>query len=145
MAYWESTGNSKLDELCKKHNVKWNKYAPDANFSSANPRTREITLAPVENERAYLVAMHELGHIICGHTIPEKDILKTEAEAWLWALEHCGDWPRPSVEEFIIDAWSSYIAGCNVGDFPKPYGENSEEVLKFLGLVNALDKLKELK
>ena len=54
----------------------------------------------IENQRDYLALLHELGHFALGHTQGrppyeheayyfENGVLRSEAEAWEWALNEC--------------------------------------------------------
>lgn len=60
----------------------------------------------------YLVNLHELGHFAWGHTQgrpPKRDerfyfdngVLKSEAQAWEWALDRCSDDLLPESRNFM--------------------------------------------
>lgn len=51
----------------------------------ANVPARSITHPPLLSFWAYLIALHELGHVVKGLKNPSR--LEREAEAWVWALE----------------------------------------------------------
>lgn len=68
----------------------------------------------IENQIHYLTLLHELGHFAHGHTQgrpPENNkkfyfengVLKSEAQAWEWALDHCIDEIQLESRFFIWD------------------------------------------
>src|SRR5512132_168415 len=73
-----------------------------ANYHPASKTYREIHTAALDTEQAYWAALHEMGHV---HTTRwtksllkhlktrengdvSKEQLKSEADAWLWAVEN---------------------------------------------------------
>ena len=54
---------------------------------------RIVKIGTIDSERDYLVALHELGHIVLQHE-PDRcegvthRVLREELEAWKWALAH---------------------------------------------------------
>src|SRR5690554_6720365 len=59
-----------------------------------------IEVPPIKNQIDYLINLHELGHVYHGHTQGrppyqdkkfyfENGVLKSEAQAWEWTLDHC--------------------------------------------------------
>jgi hypothetical protein len=46
----------------------------------------EISIPPIRGQVSYLIALHEIGHLVGrGRSAPR---LESEANAWLWALDH---------------------------------------------------------
>jgi hypothetical protein len=61
-----------------------------------------VEVPPAESQIDYLINLHELGHVFYGHTQgrpPHKDktfyfdngVLRSEAQAWEWALDNCSE------------------------------------------------------
>ena len=74
---------------------------------------------PSEPQAKYFAAMHELGHCFYRHTQgrpPHGDehfyfdngVLKSEAQAWDWALANCLDDLKQTTREFALRCFSSY-------------------------------------
>lgn len=68
----------------------------------------------IKNQIHYLTMLHELGHFACGHTQgrPPKSnerfyfdngVLKSEAQAWEWALDRCKDEIENKSRRFMWD------------------------------------------
>ena len=68
----------------------------------------------LENEKDYFINLHELGHMAHGHTQgrpPQDDkkfyfengVLKSEAQAWEWALDRAMIKPSPESRVFMWD------------------------------------------
>lgn len=77
-----------------------------------------IEIAPVVNNLTYWIALHELGHCACGHTqrnglrhYQENGVLKSEAEAWLWAFEHA----KTAAPNLSMTGLPSYISAARYG------------------------------
>ena len=57
---------------------------------------------PVGNDRAFLVALHEIGHAVVQRESDElPDILNEEALAWRWAIEHAGFELTPELWDWL--------------------------------------------
>jgi hypothetical protein len=82
-----------------------------------------IEIPVVKDQITYLIALHELGHVYHGHTQArppyqhkrfyfDNGVLKSEAEAWQWALDNCADEIEDDSRRFIWDkALGSYYHG----------------------------------
>lgn len=68
----------------------------------------------IEAQKNYLALLHELGHFKLGHTQgrpPQEDkrfyfdngVLRSEAQAWEWALDHCIEPIEPVSRQFMWD------------------------------------------
>ncbi len=51
---------------------------------------RRIIVPPVTDIPTYLTTLHEIGHVVLGHTedVRRSDIMKAERAAWDWAVDH---------------------------------------------------------
>jgi hypothetical protein len=70
--------------LCKEHNVT---RIVKPGRGRARVKIRVIRHPPLTEEMAYLVALHEVGHVVLGIP-PQSSRLEREAMCWVWALEH---------------------------------------------------------
>lgn len=86
-----------------------------------------IEIAPVETQRAYVVALHELGHVALGHTQgrpPHEDkrryfdngVLKSEAEAWRWAMDNARKVQSRVWVWAYVHGLATYLAGANAAE-----------------------------
>lgn len=50
-------------------------------------RARKVAIPPIRGVVSYLVALHELGHVVGSHQSRSTPMLEREAWAWRWALE----------------------------------------------------------
>lgn len=55
-------------------------------YEQAIPELREVRFQPIRGPWTYLIALHEIGHVVCKHK--EGSTMHTEAAAWQWAVSH---------------------------------------------------------
>ena len=76
-------------------------------------------------EAAYLIGLHELGHIWYGHTQGrpphenqihyfENGVLKSEAEAWEFALDNSLIEPSEEDRDMMLQCIMSYVKGADI-------------------------------
>lgn len=78
-----------IEELAQRHRIRlrytrrWKSEAHSTTRQAWIPRAMR---SPVD----YLVALHEIGHIVLGHGYEKTLALEMcrEAEAWAWAVDH---------------------------------------------------------
>lgn len=74
---------------------------------------------PSEPQTKYIAALHELGHCFLNHTQGrpphqhatyyfQNGVLKSEAQAWDFALKHCTDTLKEVTRQFMLWCFSSY-------------------------------------
>lgn len=68
-------------------------------------RLRRITVPPIRGRMSYLVALHELGHVLGPNP---RLRLEQEVAAWQWALAHAIVEPTPANYRSILRALESY-------------------------------------
>jgi len=68
-------------------------------------RARRITVPPIRGRMSYLVALHELGHVVGPNP---RLRLEQEVAAWQWALAHTIVEPTPANYRSIARALGSY-------------------------------------
>lgn len=71
------------------------------------PRLIVLSHDPGDSAEAYLVALHELGHLAIGH---KGRTLEREAAAWRWALSQTREEPGPHEWLHLYLALGSYKA-----------------------------------
>lgn len=51
---------------------------------------RKVKVPPVTDIPTYLTFLHEIAHVVLGHTedVRQKDIMAAETKAWDWAVDH---------------------------------------------------------
>ena len=68
---------------------------------------REISIPPIRGQVSYFIALHEIGHLVGrGRSAPR---LESEANAWLWALDHCVIEPTPATRRSISKRLRGYL------------------------------------
>jgi len=77
-----------IEALASQHNIMvLRTEGLDMLLAKAVPQRRVISVSVPTDEKAYWIALHEIGHIVCGHT--GSGIVKDkEIEAWQWAIDH---------------------------------------------------------
>lgn len=76
-----------INKLCKKYNIK--KYIRRGIREEAFIKTRIIHIRPIINWKNYIIALHEIGHVVSGNT---KDFMTSEVLAWKWARKNTLFW-----------------------------------------------------
>lgn len=71
-----------------------------------------VEIPDIVGQKQYLIGLHELGHVIHGHTQGrppfgdkrfyfDNGVLKSEAQAWNWAMDVCLETIEPGVASFM--------------------------------------------
>ncbi len=92
-----------------------------------------------------MVMLHELGHVAHGHTqgrppkenekfYYENGVLKSEAQAWEWALDRCMDEVQPETHAFMWNTClgSYYSVSQFVKDQPYRLGNGNRHFVEFV-------------
>lgn len=99
----------------------------------------------ITNQIDYLINLHELGHFAWGHTQGrpphgdkkfyfENGVLKSEAQAWEWALNRCMDKIQDASRKFMWDTClgSYYFHGYVLAKGAKTYlGNGNRHHVRF--------------
>lgn len=83
--------------------------APPGYRSAVDTITRTVWW---EVKSGVTTLLHELGHLMCGHTsrqTTKEAILKEEIEAWNWARQEASTLNAPFDEEVCIRSLASYM------------------------------------
>jgi hypothetical protein len=68
----------------------------------------EISIPPIKGQVSYFIALHEIGHLVGrGRSAPR---LESEANAWVWALQHAAVEPTPATRRSIVRRLEGYLA-----------------------------------
>jgi hypothetical protein len=96
-----------IEELCCEHDIEL------AGSSSRGRAIRwrggrlEISIPPIRGQVSYFIALHEIGHLVGrGRSAPR---LESEANAWLWALEHSAVEPTQATLRSISRRLRGYL------------------------------------
>ena len=97
-----------IEDLCREHGIE---------LAAASSRGRairwrggklEISIPPIRGQVSYFIALHEIGHLVGrGRSAPR---LESEANAWLWALDHGIVEPTPATLRSISRRLRGYLA-----------------------------------
>ena len=67
----------------------------------------EISIPPIRGQVSYYIALHEIGHLVGrGRSAPR---LESEANAWLWALQHSVVEPTAATRRSISRRLRGYL------------------------------------
>ena len=96
-----------VEDLCREHGIEL------AGASSRGRAIRwqggklEISIPPIRGQVSYFIALHEIGHLVGrGRSAPR---LESEANAWLWALDHSVVEPTPATLRSISRRLRGYL------------------------------------
>jgi hypothetical protein len=96
-----------VEELCARHGIEL------AGASSRGRAIRwqggrlEISIPPIRGQVSYFIALHEIGHLVGrGRSAPR---LESEANAWIFALEHTVVEPTPATLRSISRRLRGYL------------------------------------
>jgi hypothetical protein len=73
-----------VEELCGKHQITILSHS--SHGGRASKRDRTINIKPVKTQRTYIVALHEIGHIVGRGRSGTR--LQKEAAAWQYVLDN---------------------------------------------------------
>jgi hypothetical protein len=88
-------------DLAAELRIKWSDWQ-----AKADPEIRTVTLRPIKSEKAYALALHEIGHIRTGRF---DDVLIEERRAWEWARANALVW-TPTMQREADSSLGHYEA-----------------------------------
>ena len=92
-----------IEILCVRNRIRIGRHSRGGN---ASRRGRFINIRPVKSAITYVVALHELGHIL-GPWQSQPRLYK-EAGAWKWATENALVW-TPVMQKTMVKSLNSYL------------------------------------
>jgi hypothetical protein len=96
-----------VDELCFEHGIGLVGSSQRGRAIRERGGRRSISIPEVRGQVSYLIALHEIGHLVGkGRSAPR---LEAEANAWLFALEHTIVEPTAATRRSIESRLRSYL------------------------------------
>jgi hypothetical protein len=99
-----------IDELCSEHAIlreTGGRTGRAFQRGRGRGRTLHIRIAPVKGQVTYLVALHEIGHLVGKGRSGTR--LDKEAAAWHWAIEHSIIVPTDAARRSMGRRLRSYV------------------------------------
>jgi hypothetical protein len=94
-------------QLCREHGIELIGSSSRGRAIRWRGGRREIAIPPIKGQVSYFVALHEIGHLVGrGRSAPR---LESEANAWLWALDHAIVEPTPATCRSISNRLHGYL------------------------------------
>ena len=96
-----------IADLCREHEIALAGSSARGRAIRWRGGRREISVPPIRGQVSYFIALHEIGHLIGrGRSAPR---LESEANAWLWALDHSVVEPTPATRRSIARRLRGYL------------------------------------
>jgi hypothetical protein len=96
-----------IDELCDEHGIELVGSSSRGRAIRERGGRRSISIPEVRGQVSYLVALHEIGHLVgAGRSAPR---LEAEANAWLFALQRSRVEPTAATRRSIESRLRSYL------------------------------------
>lgn len=112
--------NVQISQLCQEHGIT---RTIKPGRGRAKVATRKIQHAPLgRDQMAYLVALHEIGHIVVGMKYPR---LEREALAWEWALENSIVEPSYQTRQRICACLVHYLYRAKENGWKHPASDST--------------------
>jgi hypothetical protein len=96
-----------VQELCREHDIELVGASSRGRAIRWRGGKLEISIPPIRGQVSYFIALHEIGHLVGrGRSAPR---LESEANAWLWALDHSIVEPTPATLRSISRRLRGYL------------------------------------
>jgi hypothetical protein len=96
-----------IADLCREHGISLAGSSARGRAIRWRGGKREISVPPIRGQVSYFIALHEIGHLVGpGRSAPR---LEAEANAWLWALDHCAVEPTAATRRSISRRLGGYL------------------------------------
>ncbi|MFL5908021.1 MAG: hypothetical protein ACJ75Z_10560 [Solirubrobacterales bacterium] len=96
-----------VEDLCSEHGIELVGASSRGRAIRWRGGRLEISIPPIRGQVSYFIALHEIGHLVGrGRSAPR---LESEANAWLWALEHSVVEPTPATRRSISRRLRGYL------------------------------------
>jgi hypothetical protein len=94
-------------ELCEQHGIALAGASRRGRATRWRGGRLEISIPEIRGQVSYFIALHEIGHLVGrGRSAPR---LESEANAWLWALDHAVVEPTPATLRSISRRLRGYL------------------------------------
>jgi hypothetical protein len=98
---------SHIEELCREHGIELVGASSRGRAIRWRGGRLEISIPPIRGQVSYFIALHEIGHLVGrGRSAPR---LESEANAWIWALDHSVVEPTPATLRSISRRLNGYL------------------------------------
>jgi hypothetical protein len=96
-----------VEELCREHGIELVGASSRGRAIRWRGGKLEISIPPIRGQVSYFIALHEIGHLVGrGRSAPR---LESEANAWLWALDHTAVEPTQATLRSISRRLHGYL------------------------------------
>jgi hypothetical protein len=96
-----------IEDLCREYDIELVGSSSRGRAIRWRGGKLEISIPPIKGQVSYFIALHEIGHLVGrGRSAPR---LESEANAWLWALEHSAVEPTPATKRSISRRLRGYL------------------------------------
>lgn len=96
-----------VEDLCREHGIEPVGASTRGRAIRWRGGRLEISIPPIRGQVSYFIALHEIGHLVGpGRSAPR---LESEANAWLFALEHSVVEPTPATLRSISKRLRGYL------------------------------------
>jgi hypothetical protein len=96
-----------IEDLCRQYGIELVGSSARGRAIRWRGGRLEISIPPIRGQVSYLIALHEIGHLVGkGRSAPR---LESEANAWLFALEHTVVEPTPATLRSISRRLRGYL------------------------------------
>lgn len=96
-----------VEDLCRGHGIELVGASSRGRAIRWRGGRLEISIPPIRGQVSYFIALHEIGHLVGrGRSAPR---LESEANAWIWALDHSVVEPTPATLRSISRRLSGYL------------------------------------
>ena len=97
-----------IEALCDEHGIELVGASSRGRAIRWKGGRLEISIPPIKGQVSYFIALHEIGHLVGpGRSAPR---LESEANAWLFALEHSVVEPTQATLRSISRRLQGYLA-----------------------------------
>jgi hypothetical protein len=96
-----------IEDLCRQHGIELVGSSARGRAIRWRGGRLEISIPPIRGQVSYFIALHEVGHLVGkGRSAPR---LESEANAWLFALQHTVVEPTPATLRSISRRLRGYL------------------------------------
>jgi hypothetical protein len=96
-----------VEDLCRRHGIELIGSSARGRAIRWRGGRLEISIPPIRGQVSYFIALHEVGHLVGkGRSAPR---LESEANAWLFALQHSAVEPTPATLRSISRRLRGYL------------------------------------
>ncbi|WP_245425068.1 hypothetical protein [Sinorhizobium sp. M4_45] len=95
--------------LCDRHEIACYEFIKGREEEFAIPETREVFIRPIRSPISYLIALHEIGHVLGRYQLSRASAVR-ERWAWRWAKANALIWTA-AMERYYANAIERWLRG----------------------------------